>query len=73
MTIRVVSESTGVLPESTVAACGIRVIPLYLHITEHGHLDGVELSRRDFYRQLEESEAAVSTAVAGSHVLPKAV
>jgi DegV family protein with EDD domain len=72
MTNGVVTDSTCDLPESMVASRGIRVIPQYLHIGEHSYPDGVELSRRDFYRKLAESEAAVSTAAAGPHVFRKA-
>jgi DegV family protein with EDD domain len=68
MTVRIVTDSTCDLPDSTVEEYGIQVIPQYLHFGEQSYLDGVELSRQAFYLKLAESKAAVFTAAAGPHV-----
>lgn len=67
--LRVVTDSICDLPESIVAGCGIRVVPLYLNFGAESYLDGVELSRQDFYRKLTESEVVASTAA--EHLLPE--
>jgi len=72
VTLRVATDSTCDLPESVVSEYGIQVVPLYLNFGDEGYLDGVELSRQDFYRKLVESEAAVSTAAAAPDVFRRA-
>jgi DegV family protein with EDD domain len=62
MTIRIVTDSTCDLPDSAVAQYGIRVVPLYLNFGHESFLDGVDLSRQEFYRRLLECTVAVSTA-----------
>lgn len=65
MTIRVVTDSTCDLPQSLVEECGITVIPLYVNFGAASYLDGVELSRREFYEMLPRAEAFPTTAVPG--------
>jgi fatty acid-binding protein DegV len=65
MTIRIVTDSTCDLPESVVQECGITVIPLYVNFGARSYLDGVELSRREFYEMLPESDAFPTTAMPG--------
>ncbi|HJX40630.1 MAG TPA: DegV family protein [Anaerolineales bacterium] len=62
MTIRIVTDSTCDLPDSVISRYKIPVLPLYLNFGHESYLDGVELSRQDFYRKLVKSEAVVSTA-----------
>jgi DegV family protein with EDD domain len=50
--IRIVTDSTCDLPADVIAQYGIRVVPLYINIGDKGYLDGVEISREDFYRNL---------------------
>lgn len=50
--IRIVTDSTCDLPESMVQDLGITVIPLYINIGESGYLDGLEISRAEFYSSL---------------------
>jgi DegV family protein with EDD domain len=52
MTIRIVTDSTCDLPDSVVRELGIKVIPLYINIGDQGYLDGLEISRADFYANL---------------------
>nr|NIN67515.1 hypothetical protein [Anaerolineae bacterium]NIN97620.1 hypothetical protein [Anaerolineae bacterium] len=55
MSIRVVTDSTCDLPEPTVREHGITVIPLFINLDDRGYLDGLELSREEFYRRLPDS------------------
>jgi DegV family protein with EDD domain len=52
MTIRIVTDSTCDLPDSVVQELGIKVVPLYINIGDQGYLDGLEISRVDFYANL---------------------
>jgi DegV family protein with EDD domain len=52
MTIRVVTDSTCDLPAEVIAKYGISVVPLYINIGSRGYLDGVEISRAEFYNSL---------------------
>ena len=65
MTIRIVTDSTCDLPEEVVAAHGITVLPLYINFGEESYLDGVEISREEFYARLPESDPAPTTALPG--------
>ena len=63
MTVRIVTDSTCDLPESLVVEHGITVIPLYINIGEQSWLDGVELTREEFYARLPELDPAPTTSV----------
>ena len=52
MSIRIVTDSTCDLPEATINEYGIIVVPLYINIGSRGYLDGVDLSREEFYECL---------------------
>lgn len=52
MNIRIVTDSTCDLPEDVIARHGITVIPLYINVGGESYLDGIELSRSEFYRRL---------------------
>ena len=65
MTIRIVTDSTCDLPESVVRDYGITIIPLYVNFGASSYLDGVELSRREFYEMLPNAETFPTTAVPG--------
>ena len=52
MTTRIVTDSTCDLPAEVISRYGIRVMPLYINIGDKGYLDGIEISRRDFYANL---------------------
>jgi DegV family protein with EDD domain len=66
MTISVVTDSTCDLPEEIVERLGIQVIPLYLNIEGKGYLDGIEISRADFYRNLPDYQEFPTTATPGT-------
>lgn len=62
MTIRIVTDSTCDLPASTVEQHGITVVPLYINQGQTSYLDGVEMTREEFYRRLPSFRPAPSTA-----------
>ena len=62
MSIRIVTDSTCDLPESMVSEYGITVVPDYISMDGQSHLDGVELSRQEFYRRLPDCEVPPTTS-----------
>ncbi len=52
MTIKIVTDSTCDLPAQLVEELGISVVPLFINIGDEGYLDGVEISRTEFYSNL---------------------
>lgn len=65
MTVKIVTDSTCDLPQDVLEEYGIRVIPLYVNFGSQSYLDGVELSRREFYEMLPGSDTFPTTAVPG--------
>lgn len=62
MSIRIVTDSTCDLPASIVEKHGITVIPLYINQGDKSFVDGVDMSRDEFYRLLPSFHPAPSTA-----------
>jgi len=62
MTIRIVTDSTCDLPEDIIAEYGISVVPLYINYGDQGYLDGIELSREEFYTRLPDANPLPTTA-----------
>jgi DegV family protein with EDD domain len=62
MPIRIVTDSTCDIPEETAAAYGITVVPAYVNIGDESYLDGLELSRSDFYEMLPGLHSPPTTA-----------
>ena len=52
MSVRIVTDSTCDLPAETIAQYGIRVVPLYINVGKQGFLDGIDITREEFYREL---------------------
>jgi DegV family protein with EDD domain len=52
MTVRILTDSTCDLPAETIARYGIRVVPLYINVGRQGYLDGIDITREEFYRKL---------------------
>lgn len=52
MTIRVVTDSTCDLPPQVAAELGIVVIPDFINTADRSYLDGVDITRREFYERL---------------------
>lgn len=63
MSIKIVTDSTCDLPPEVIAQYGITVVPLYINIGSHGYLDGVELTRQEFYERLPTYSPFPTTAV----------
>lgn len=61
MTIKIVTDSACDLPSAPVAQHEVTIVPLYVNVGEHSFLDGVDLSREAFYRQLPELPALPTT------------
>jgi len=65
MPIRIVTDSTCDLPNAIVEKMGITVIPAYINIDQHSYLDGVELTRKEFYEQLPALHTPPTTSAPG--------
>lgn len=61
--IRIVTDSTCDLPQETIRKYDIRVVPLYINVGDKGYLDGVEITREEFYRNLPTYPVHPTTAV----------
>jgi DegV family protein with EDD domain len=66
MTIKIVTDSTCDLPQDVIEELGITIVPLYINIGEKGFLDGVEISRKDFYTNLPGYEIHPTTGTPGT-------
>lgn len=65
MTIKIVTDSTSDLPQAVVEELGIKVLPLYINIGDKGYLDGVEITRKDFYTNLPNYDVHPTTGTPG--------
>jgi DegV family protein with EDD domain len=68
MNIRIVTDSTCDLPEASVKQHGITIIPLFIQQGEETFLDGVNLTREEFYQRLPDYRPAPTTAAPGPDV-----
>jgi DegV family protein with EDD domain len=64
--IHIVTDSTCDLPQETVTRYKITVVPLYINQGDRAFLDGINLSREEFYRQLPGYKMPPTTATPGS-------
>lgn len=62
MTTRIVTDSTCDLPAEIISQLGISVMPLYINIGDKGYLDGVDITRKDFYTNLPNYPVHPTTA-----------
>jgi DegV family protein with EDD domain len=65
MSIRIVTDSNCDLPVELVKEHGIVVIPMYINIGTESYLDGVEMSRQEFYEGLPNFDTHPMTSVPG--------
>lgn len=65
MSIKIVTDSTCDLPRDILQEYDITVVPLYINFGDQGYLDGVEISRQEFYQRLAESDPLPTTATPG--------
>ncbi len=63
MTVRIVTDSTCDLPAETIARYGVGVVPLYINVGKQGYLDGVDITRDEFYAKLPTFPVHPTTAV----------
>ncbi|MBN2258183.1 MAG: DegV family protein [Anaerolineaceae bacterium] len=63
MTVRIITDSTCDLPEEYVSENGIRVLPLYIQAGDEQYLDGIDITREEFYRKLPTFSQHPTTAV----------
>lgn len=52
MTIRILVDSTCDVPPDVAERLGISVVPVYINVGDQSYLDGVDLTRREFYENL---------------------
>jgi DegV family protein with EDD domain len=65
MTIKIVTDSTCDLPQNVIEDLGITVVPLFINIFDKGYLDGVEITRQDFYTNLPHYKVHPTTGIPG--------
>lgn len=63
MSVRIVTDSTCDLPSETIHRYDIRVVPLYINVGSKGYLDGVDMTREEFYTKLPTFPHHPTTAV----------
>jgi DegV family protein with EDD domain len=71
MNIRIVTDSTCDLPKDVISKHKISVIPLHINQGEKTFLDGVDLTREEFYAQLPSYKPAPITAAPGPEIFRK--
>jgi DegV family protein with EDD domain len=62
MTLKIVTDSTCDLPKEVIEKYGITVIPAYINFSDGSYLDGVEISRKEFYERLPTCETPPTTS-----------
>ena len=65
MKIALVTDSTADLPQEVVRKYDIGVVPMYINVGEKSYLDGVNISREEFYTRLPNFKPHPTTAVPG--------
>lgn len=65
MTIKIVTDSTCDLPREIIEEYDITVVPLYINVGNEGFLDGVDISREEFYTRLPDYPTPPTTATPG--------
>jgi DegV family protein with EDD domain len=63
MSVRIVTDSTCDLPAETIDRYGIYVLPLYINVGRQGFLDGIDITREEFYHRLPDFPQHPTTAV----------
>lgn len=66
MNIRIVTDSTCDLPPEIIHTYNLSVIPLYINFGDKGFLDGVEISRQEFYSNLPTYSVHPTTGTPGT-------
>jgi DegV family protein with EDD domain len=63
MNVRIVTDSSCDLPAGVIAQYGIYVVPLYINVGSQSYLDGIDLTRDEFYKKLPVFSEQPTTAV----------
>ncbi len=63
MKVRIVTDSTCDLPAETISELGICIVPLYINVGNQGFLDGIDITREEFYKKLPGFPVHPTTAV----------
>lgn len=63
MSIRIVTDSTCDLPADIIEKFKIKVIPLYINIGKKEYLDGIDITRTEFYQKLPDFPVNPTTAI----------
>jgi DegV family protein with EDD domain len=66
MTIRIVTDSACDVPPDIAEKIGITIVPVYINIGDQSYLDGVDLSRREFFVNLPAYDLFPTTAAPAS-------
>jgi DegV family protein with EDD domain len=64
--IRIVTDSACDVPPTLAEQLGITVVPVYVNIGQESYLDGVELTRDEFYQKLLQYDPYPTTAAPSS-------
>lgn len=72
MRIKIVTDSVCDFPEEMVRQYNITVVPSYINIGEHSFLDGIEMTRKQFYTGLNSFPQHPKTAAPGPEKYAKA-
>ncbi len=70
MTVRIITDSTCDLPAKIIAEYGIRVVPLYIQVGNREYLDGIDITREEFYTRLPTFPEHPTTAVPSPLKIP---
>jgi DegV family protein with EDD domain len=71
MAIRIVTDSNCDLPPEVIEEYGITIIPFYINIGAKSFLDGIQMSRAEFYEGLPGFESQPMTSVPGPGAIVK--
>ena len=66
--IGIVTDSTCDLPAATIEKYSIEVVPLNIHMGDETLIDGVNITKEEFYRRLPDYDPSPSTAAPGPEV-----
>jgi DegV family protein with EDD domain len=72
MTLRIITDSTSDLPPDLAAQLGIVIVPCFINIGEQSFLDGIDLSRQEFYARLPTYAPFPKTAAPGIELFHQA-
>jgi len=63
--IRIAADSTNDLPEEIINQLKIETVPLYINFESKGYMDGIEITRKEFYERMIEADPLPTTATPG--------